>query len=77
MIQVAKISSHLTFLTKWKVHDVVKGLTLKAPHHSHCSSKIILWASKALLRDRIQFYRLKKATLNKQINYLEFLKFWR
>jgi hypothetical protein len=30
-----------------------KGLILKTPYHSHCSSKITLRASKALLRDRI------------------------
>jgi hypothetical protein len=47
------------------------GLTLKAPYHSHRSSKVILRASKALLKDRIQFYRFKNATLNKQIDDLE------
>jgi pantothenate kinase len=57
---------------KCKSHDIVlKGLLLKAPYHSHRSSKITLRASKALLRDRIQFHRFKKSTINKQINDLE------
>ena len=57
-IQLAKTSNHLTFLMKCKIHDIVpKGLLLKAPYHSHRSYKITLRASKALLRDRIQFHR--------------------
>jgi hypothetical protein len=70
--QLVKTSNRLTFLKKCKVHDIVlKGLTLKASYHSHRSSKITLQASKALLRDRTQFYCFKKATLSKQINDLE------
>jgi hypothetical protein len=60
-----------------KVHDIVpKGLMLKAPCHSRHSSKIILRASKALPRDRTQFYLFKKFTFNKQINDLG-TYFWR
>jgi hypothetical protein len=57
---------------KCKAHDIIpRGLTLKAPYHSQRSSRVTLRASKALLRARIQFYRFKKATLNKEINDLE------
>jgi hypothetical protein len=71
-IQLAKTSNHLTFLMKCKTRDIVpEGLMLKAPYHSHRSSKITLRASKALLRDRLQFHRFKKAALNKQINDLQ------
>jgi hypothetical protein len=57
-IQLARTSNYVTFLMKVKVHDVVpKGLTLKAPYHSHLSSKKTLRASKALLRGRILFKR--------------------
>jgi hypothetical protein len=71
-IQLAKSSNHLTFLMKCKTHEIVpKGLMLKAPYHSHRSSKKTLRASKTLLRDRIQFHRFKKAALNKQINDLQ------
>jgi hypothetical protein len=44
---------------------------LKAPYHSHHSSKITLRASKALLKDRIQFHHFKEAAFNNQINDLE------
>jgi hypothetical protein len=71
-IQLAKTSNHLTFLMKCKTHDIVpKGLLLKAPYHSHHSSKITLRARKALLRDRIELHHFKKAAFNKQINDLE------
>jgi hypothetical protein len=71
-IRPAKTSDHLTFLTKCKVRVIFpKGFTLKAPCHSHRSSKITLQASKALLRDRTQFYYFKKVTLSKQIDDLE------
>jgi hypothetical protein len=64
--QLSKTSNHLTFLMKCKTHDIVpKGLILKAPYHSHRSSRITLRAIKALLRGRIQFHRFKNATLNK------------
>jgi hypothetical protein len=54
------LASHLTFLMKCKVHDVPKGLPLKASCHSHCSSEIILQGED---RDRIQ--SLKHCALNK------------
>jgi hypothetical protein len=42
-IQLAKTSNHLTFLMKCKNHDIVpKVLLLKAPYHTHRSSKIAL-----------------------------------
>jgi hypothetical protein len=60
---------------KCKSHDIVpKDLILKAPYHSQHSSKITLRASKALLRDRIQLHRFKKAALNKQIDLESFFQ---
>jgi hypothetical protein len=43
-IQLAKTSNRLTFLVKCKVHDVPKGLMMKARDHNHRSSKITLGA---------------------------------
>jgi hypothetical protein len=56
-IQVAKTYNQLIFLMTCKTRNIVpKGLLiLKAPYHSYRSSKINLRASKALLRDRVQF----------------------
>jgi hypothetical protein len=58
-----------TFLMKCKVHDVPRGLTLKAPYHSRHFSKITLQASKALLSDRIRFYHFNKKFWEELIAY--------
>jgi hypothetical protein len=65
---------HITFLMRCKSQDIIpKGLSLKAPHNSHRSSKIVQRASKALVRDRMQLHQYER--LPKSIKYSRWIIF--
>jgi Reverse transcriptase (RNA-dependent DNA polymerase) len=67
-----RVAANLTFLCKCRALDMVpNGLVLKDPCGSRRSRRILTLASKALLRERINWYRYQKSMLTATINSIE------
>ena len=67
-LKLTKRSNHLTFLYKCNTENLTPhGISLKSPFRSKKASKIMLSASKQLLKERIAFHHREKRLLQTNI----------